>query len=80
MSDKHTKDWVEEGVRQASAYRTNTSARWSALCCFDMRMDDAGDNACFAHVEELADKLDVFLRRWFLYASSSAYRKATTSP
>ena len=80
VSDKHTKDWVEEGVRQASAYRTNTSARWSALCCFDMRMDDAGDNACFAHVEELADKLDVFLRRWFLYASSSAYRKATTSP
>ena len=76
QAEKH----IEEGVRQALAYRHNKNARWSALCCFDMRRDDVGDSTCFAQVKGFADSKEVLLRRWFLYASSSAYRKATTSP
>ena len=79
VSDSQTKEWIQEGVQQAAAYRDEKSARWSALCCFDMRRHDAGDNECFAHVQGLATTLDVMLRRWFLYASSAAYRRRSTN-
>ena len=77
--DSQTKESIEEGVRQAAAYRIEKEARWSALCCFDMRRDDAGDEACFADVQDCADALEVMLRRWFLYASAAELRQAITS-
>lgn len=79
VSPATTNDAIEKGVRQASAYRLTKETRWSALCCFDMRKDDLGVDACFHHVQELATELAVTLKRWFLYASSDAYRQALTN-
>lgn len=76
VSANETNDWIEEGVRQAVAYRRIKGARWSALCCFDMRTNNAGDKATFAQVRECATALNVLLTRWFLYASSADYRQA----
>ena len=78
VSEAYTREWIQKGVQQAAAYRANKNARWSALCCFDMRVDDAGDTACFTHVIEDATRLEVRLKRWFLYASSEDYRVAAT--
>lgn len=67
---------VEEGVRQAIVYRRERKARAAALCCFDMRRTDSGD-ACFEAVASAAVGAGLRLRRWFLFASSRAFRKAT---
>ena len=76
VSNSENKGYIDEGVRQVAAYRAVKSARWSALSCFDMRTTDAGDNACFAHVHNLASTNGVILWRWFLYESSKSYREA----
>ena len=76
VSNSDAKEWIEEGVRQAAAYRAVKSAGWSALCCFDMRRTDAGYDACFAHVRDSAATKEVTLWRWFLYESSYSYRRA----
>lgn len=76
VSEEYTRDWVESGVKQAAAYRNERHARAAALCCFDMRCDDTGQD-CFRHVIELATTHRVLLKVWFLYASSKQYRDAT---
>lgn len=77
-TDEQTLDWVKKGVEQASAYGLEREALASALCCFDLRTNDTGDD-CFTHVRSLATSLKVSLRRWFVYASSAAFREATTN-
>ena len=76
VSSSEVDKWIEEGVRQAAAYRAVKTARWSALCCFDMRRTDPGYEACFNHVRDCAVAKDVTLWRWFLYESSASYRQA----
>ncbi len=76
VTEKHTCDWIESGVEQAFGYRKG--AKWSALCCFDMRKNDTGEQ-CFKHVRDMADRLKVHLKRWFLYSKSAHYRKALAS-
>ena len=78
VSDAATKGVIEEGVGQAASYRKVKEARWSALCCFDMRRSSVSDEECFAHVLESAAAEDVKLKRWLVYASPAEYRKATT--
>ena len=78
VSGTFTKKQIKEGVRQAAAYRMEKGVQWSALCCFDMRKGDDGDDSCFAQVQECAQVLDVALGRWFLYASSAELRDAMT--
>jgi hypothetical protein len=77
QSPQYTLDWVESGVKQAAKYRQVRNAVASALCCFDMRTVPSGET-CFDHVKTLAAQLQVHLRVWFLFASSSAFRDATT--
>jgi hypothetical protein len=69
-----TKEWIESGVGQAAAYRTERNALAAALCCFDMRPTVVG-HACFAHVLELAANLAVRLGTWHLFATSALYRE-----
>lgn len=76
VSNSEVDQWIEDGVEQAAAYRAVKSARWSTLCCFDMRRIDTGYDKCFAHVRDCASKKDVTLWRWFLYESAASYRKA----
>lgn len=71
-------EWIDGGVRQANLYMTERSARAAALCCFDMRDSDSGES-CFDHVADLARKLNVVLKRWYLYSSAEEFRKAATA-
>jgi hypothetical protein len=70
-------NWVESGVRQAATYRDKRGARAAALCCFDMRTKHTGGE-CFGHVTELADRHQVVLRLWFIFATSEQYREFLT--
>lgn len=72
-----TLDWVESGVRQAASYRDERGALAAALCCFDMRSEHTGGQ-CFEHVRELANRLTVELRHWFIFGTSAQYRKFKT--
>lgn len=72
-TDQANKDWIESGVKQASAYGDRRSAAWRALFCYDMR--STVGLSCFDHVASLAGKLNVLLARWYLFASSSEFRE-----
>jgi len=73
-SNSDNAGWVEGGVKQAGAYRDERGYRVAVLCCFDMRREDAGEG-CFEHVQELAAKMVVSLRRWYIYGSSELCRE-----
>jgi len=74
-SQPQTERWVSEGVEQAHAYREERSARESALCCFDMRVN-VGDEACVKKVETKAEGLGVIVRTWPLYPEFKLCRAA----
>lgn len=76
-SNNKTLEWIKSGVEQAASYRRKRCALSCALCCFDMRVDDTG-NDCFKHVQDQANQLEVRLERWYLYSTSKKYRAATT--
>ena len=77
-TEEYNRNWIKSGVEQAHGYREGKNAKWSALCCFDMRKDDTGE-ACFEHVLDMANRLEVHLKRWFLYAKSKHRREALAS-
>jgi hypothetical protein len=68
---------IEEGLRQAIAYRDERRTLASALCCFDMRKTHSGDS-CFAPVATHAGEQKVALRVWPLYGTAAQFRQATT--
>ncbi len=61
-----------EGVNQAHDYRVRLSAGSAYLCCFDARLKDEDQ----PKVVELASRMDVKLRRYFMYDSPDSYRRA----
>ena len=67
--------WIKRGIRQAFAYGLNKNTRIRMVCCFDMRTKDLG-LACLDEFKSDASKANVWLRRWFMYHESSAYRDA----
>ncbi|HEX8191574.1 MAG TPA: hypothetical protein VF552_01610 [Allosphingosinicella sp.] len=67
---------VYGGLEQAIGYRTQLNALQAAVCCYDMRANDCGDEACFAHVKQEAAHHNVPLWRWYLFRSTSASRAA----
>jgi hypothetical protein len=69
---------VTKGVQQAHEYGGVKNSLLRMLCCFDMRMQDAGDAATFASIKSSADALCVRLVRWYLYRSADDYRRART--
>jgi hypothetical protein len=75
VGDAENKRWIRSGVEQAASYRMELGAATSALCCFDMRIDNTGQE-CFDHVAEVASKNHVLLRIWFIYTSAEQYRRA----
>lgn len=70
------KSRLEEGLTQAIAYRDKEHARKAALCCYDMRANDEGDDVCFAEIRNEALITGIILWRWFLFRSSGALRVA----
>lgn len=65
---------IEDGLYQAIAYKSNLGALKGALCCFDMRSSDLGDEACFQHILGDARENEILLWRGFLYRSAKAAR------
>lgn len=74
-SDSHNQGLVKKGIEQAGAYRAEHGHRVAALCCFDMRENDTGEE-CFESWRELAETMIVSLRRWYLFATSQLAREA----
>jgi hypothetical protein len=66
-------EWVSKGIDQAYSYRIDRRSLQSSLCCFDMRKSHA-DISAFDEVADKANRLDVAVRRWCLYASAEEYR------
>lgn len=71
-------DAIVKGLNQANSYGEANNSLLRMLCCFDMRSNDVGDAATFAHVQAEAKTLGVGLRRWYLYRSSDDMREALT--
>lgn len=65
---------IADGLVQVISYRDDEHARNAALCCYDMRSNDEGDDTCFAEVRNEATNQSVELWRWFLHRSSKALR------
>lgn len=65
---------IEDGLYQAIAYRAKMGALKGALCCFDMRTADDGDDACFQNILDAASENEILLWRGFLYRSAKAAR------
>ncbi len=74
VSARETAEWVRDGVLQAHAYRDELRHKAAALCCFDMRRDHS-DRRCFQAVRRLAQRREVTVRDWPLFASPKAYRE-----
>jgi hypothetical protein len=72
-------DALEKGLRQAISYRESIHAIRAALCCYDMRATDLGDEEVFAPIRAAADEEKVQLWRWYLHRSSESWRKANVS-
>jgi hypothetical protein len=67
---------IASGLEQAVGYKTQLNALRAALCCYDMRANDCGDDACFSHITDDAGSHDVPLWRWYLFRSTAASRGA----
>jgi len=67
---------ILKGLTQAISYKDADHINQAALCCFDMRATDDGDDAAFSAVVEEANDNDIHLWRWFLYRGSAPNRDA----
>ena len=67
---------IEKGLTQAISYKEAGHVNQAAMCCFDMRSTDLGNEAVFDHVTKEANDNEVHLWRWYLYRSSEANRAA----
>jgi hypothetical protein len=67
---------VREGLDQVIAYKSQLHAVSAALCCYDMREKDEGDDECFKHIAVDASAQSIALWRWFLFRSAKASRAA----
>ena len=65
---------VEDGLVQSVSYKKQEHARNAALCCYDMRLDDEGDEACFSRIRETAEHQGIELWRWFLHRTTKGMR------
>src|SRR5690606_28548391 len=65
---------VSKGLNQAHSYGVSNNSLLRMLCCFDMRTNDVGETATFAHVQADAVTLCVSLKRWYMYRSSEHMR------
>jgi len=76
VPESNIREAVEGGLEQAIGYKTSLHAVNAALCCFDMRATDEGDEKCFEHVANAAAAESVPLWRWYLYRSTKHSRAA----
>lgn len=73
VSAAKVKKVIAEGISQAAAYRDDHETKAAALCCFDMRKSESGEQ-CFATVREPAEKKKIALGVYYLFASAGRSR------
>ncbi len=69
-----TEEAIEKGLIQAASYKDSEHVNNAALCCFDMRENDLGDEVTFANIADRAKANGIHLWRWFLHRSTEASR------
>lgn len=69
---------ITKGLGQAYKYGEAKNFVVRLLCCYDMRREDVGEAATFAHVRTQAGALNIGLKRWYLYRTSDAARLDAT--
>lgn len=67
---------IRSGLEQVIAYKTQLNAVRAALCCYDMRKEDIGDETCFLNINNDASAHEIALWRWFLFRSTELARAA----
>lgn len=67
---------IQSGLEQAVGYKTKLNALHAALCCYDMRKSDCGDEVTFSYIKDDAEVHDIPLWRWFLFRTMAASRGA----
>jgi hypothetical protein len=72
----HVPDTLLKGLEQVIGYKFHLHALNSALCCYDMLKDDAGDDYLFSPLAKDASTQSVQLWRWFLFRATNASRQA----
>jgi hypothetical protein len=73
VSAAEVEEVITEGISQAAAYRDDHETKAAALCCFDMRKSESGEQ-CFAAVREPAEEKKVALGVYYLFASARRSR------
>jgi hypothetical protein len=61
-----------DGLNQAKEYRRDLGTQFTFLCCFDFRTSET--DTLLAKYEPEAARLDVVLRRYYLYSSAKEFR------
>lgn len=70
---------IKEGLSQVIRYRTKRPALNAALCCYDLRKENLGDESSFNSIKVEAAVEKVYTWRWYLYRSAPAVRRAIES-
>jgi hypothetical protein len=74
-SEAVNQKWAADGIDQADRYRRRMKAVHAFTCCYDMRKTD--DDSIITALQADADRLQVLLRRYFMYNSAKAARRAS---
>jgi hypothetical protein len=69
-------DAIRKGLGQLIRYQNAFSAVSGALCFYDLRASDEGDEACFRPIDADARKANAALWRWYLHRSMESSRRA----
>lgn len=68
---------VRKGLIQAISYKKLNNSQNAAVCCYDMRRADNGDDACFTpDFRGVAANRNIALWRWYLFRSAEQAREA----
>jgi hypothetical protein len=76
VAGRKIRDAVKKGLDQLVLYCEDLNAARGALCCYDLRASDEGDDTCFKPIVAEAAKCKAHLWRWYLHRSMEGSRKA----
>lgn len=77
VSDRHNKNWLVAGVRQAYMYARGRNCQHALLAFLDAREPLASD-ACLQQAKQYAERVSVNFLRHRVYGTSSDYREASS--
>ena len=76
IGEAELKGRVKKGLTQVIAYKAALPSEFAALCCYDLRKEDIGDEKCFKEVAKAAKQNEIHLWRWYLHRNAESARNA----